>query len=83
MERKTNGDRVANEGKTGGANLLAAIMAKGGLRGLKTDISLKATASPGTRQRHEALQELMASLIQMKHPRDEVKSIAERLASGR
>lgn len=83
VEGKTNGDRVANEGKTGGANLLAAIMAKGGLRGLKTDISLKATASPGTRQRHEALQELMASLIQMKHPRDEVKSIAERLASGR
>jgi hypothetical protein len=83
LEGKNNGNREANEGKTGGANLLAAIMAKGGLRGLKTDISLKSSASPGTRRRHDVLQELMATLIQMKHPQDEVKSIAERLASGR
>ena len=78
-----NADRGSNEGKSGGANLLAAIMAKGGLQGLKADISLKANASPGTKQRHEALHELTATLIQMNHPRDEVKSIAERISRGR
>ncbi len=70
-------------GGTGGPNLLAAIMAKGGLRGLKQDISLKATASPGTRQRHEVMQTLMGTLIQMGHSREDVKSIAERLMRGR
>ena len=70
-------------GETGGPNLLAAIMAKGGIGGLKKGIELAKTASPGTKQRHQCEESLTAMLLQMGHDREEVPSMTKRMMKGK
>ena len=72
-----------NSGDTGGPNLLAAIMAKGGIGGLKRGIQMKQSASPGTKQRHEQQESLMAVLLQMGHEREEVSTISQKMMKNK
>ena len=82
--RRSRGSSVEGKrGDSGGPNLLAAIMAKGGIGGLKNSIKMKQSASPGTKQKHEQQENLMAMLLQMGHDREEVKEIAIKIMKNK
>ena len=87
--RRSRGSSV--EGKSGGGgggggggtNLLAAIMAKGGIGGLKKGIQMKKSASPETKARHDMAERLMTELLTMGHEREEVQEISEQMMKNK
>ena len=85
--RRSRGSSVEGKSSSGGSgggggSLLAAIMAKGGIGGLKQGIALN-SASPGTKARHELKERLMAELLTMGHEREDVRAIASEMMDGK